>query len=371
MNYDNPGQMKFFSELSEHQISAKEFFSTVLLDSLAQNFGLKSVLISYFDTKGRFLSWTSAQGVLLDSDTHPYRPYCAGDEIRRRIYQDAVRDGLTYFNTAPRLYSSTALIDAAHYDTSTHAVFLDNVFGAHYSVTMAFGINGYIQVAFFKTRAEGDFTDTENALLREIYVYVADSYKKFKKYEQAKIVKDIQDEVISLGEKAYLVTDDFMHVLSYNRAAEQCLEEIMGPAVSTQLDGGSHCSWLPFLLGTDADTAAGKPVQTRIIQNYVFKIYTYDQQYSNRIVDRYHWITIAARDVSPAPLAEYRFETSALTPTENKVAGLLYKGMTYKDIAAELFVSYHTVKKHVENIYAKCGVCSRYALAKWMDANKK
>ena len=41
MKHDNEGQKNFFSEISEHQISAKEFFCTVLLDSLNKNFGWK------------------------------------------------------------------------------------------------------------------------------------------------------------------------------------------------------------------------------------------------------------------------------------------------------------------------------------------
>ena len=45
MKYENAGQMNFFSEMAEHQISAREFFSNVLLDSLDRNFGLKHVLI--------------------------------------------------------------------------------------------------------------------------------------------------------------------------------------------------------------------------------------------------------------------------------------------------------------------------------------
>ena len=56
MDREEDGRLRFFSELSEHQISADEFFNVVLLDSLARNFGLQNVLISYFDPQGRFLS---------------------------------------------------------------------------------------------------------------------------------------------------------------------------------------------------------------------------------------------------------------------------------------------------------------------------
>lgn len=191
MKYENAGQMNFFSEMAEHQISAREFFSNVLLDSLDRNFGLKHVLISYFDTHGTFLSWINRNGILLDCEEHPYRKFVANDVIRHVVYQDAVRDHLTYFNVIPRLYKSTDVISPVDYAHSAYVRFLAENFHAHYSVTMAFGINAYIQVAFFKSLENGDFTDQEIEALNEIYVYVANSYKNFKKYEQAKIVSNI------------------------------------------------------------------------------------------------------------------------------------------------------------------------------------
>lgn len=36
----------------------------------------------------------------------------------------------------------------------------------------------------------------------------------------------------------------------------------------------------------------------------------------------------------------------------------------YRKFADELVISYHTVKNHVQNIYTKCGVKSRFQLCK-------
>lgn len=368
MNREEDGRLRFFSELSEHQISADEFFNVVLLDSLARNFGLQNVLISYFDPQGNFLSWTHRNGVLADCEEHPYRSCQPADIVRQTLYREAVRDKLTYNNVIPRLYRSTRLIPPEDYEKSSYVRFIEENFGAHYSVTMAFGINAYIQVAFFKSRAEGDFTPEEFQQLEQIYVYIANDYKNFKKYEQAKIISNIQSEIILSGEKAYLVTDDFMHIMSCNHAAKVCLDDILGGAADG-LDGSKPCSWLPFLLGSELDHAENR-VQTRIIRDYIFKIYTYDQRYSNGIVDRYHWITIA-RAEQPArnDPAVSTSTNQPLTKAELRVARLLAKGLTYQAIADKLVVSYHTVKKHVQNIYLKCGVNSRFQLYRWMEQN--
>ena len=90
-------------------------------------------------------------------------------------------------------------------------------------------------------------------------------------------------------------------------------------------------------------------------------------------MDRYHWITIA-RAEQPAAAGKNNETLPAgtgqpLTKAELRVARLLAKGLTYQAVADKLVVSYHTVKKHVQNIYLKCGVNSRFQLYRWMEQN--
>ena len=54
-----------------------------------------------------------------------------------------------------------------------------------------------------------------------------------------------------------------------------------------------------------------------------------------------------------------------LTPREHELLALLAKGLRYKEIAAQLFISIETVRKHINNIYTKLQVQSR------MDAVNK
>jgi DNA-binding NarL/FixJ family response regulator len=48
-----------------------------------------------------------------------------------------------------------------------------------------------------------------------------------------------------------------------------------------------------------------------------------------------------------------------LSSREREILGLLSKGLRYKEIAAELFISGETVRKHARNIYSKLQVNSR------------
>lgn len=62
-----------------------------------------------------------------------------------------------------------------------------------------------------------------------------------------------------------------------------------------------------------------------------------------------------------------------LTPREREIVGLVAEGRTNAQIAAELWVTPGTVKKHLENVYEKTGVSGRAAAARlapvtrWLD----
>jgi DNA-binding CsgD family transcriptional regulator len=54
-----------------------------------------------------------------------------------------------------------------------------------------------------------------------------------------------------------------------------------------------------------------------------------------------------------------------ITPREREVLALLVRGLTDKEIAAELSVSPYTVSNHLRNIYAKIGRNTRGEAVHW------
>lgn len=65
---------------------------------------------------------------------------------------------------------------------------------------------------------------------------------------------------------------------------------------------------------------------------------------------------VVASFQKPAPAAA---EMAILTTREKEILDLLAKGYLYKEIAAELFISIETVKRHIHNIYEKLHVQTR------------
>jgi predicted ATPase/DNA-binding CsgD family transcriptional regulator len=59
--------------------------------------------------------------------------------------------------------------------------------------------------------------------------------------------------------------------------------------------------------------------------------------------------------------------TGPLTPRESEIARLVAKGMSNKEIAAELVIAQRTAEGHVEHVLSKLGFTSRTEIASWVN----
>ena len=354
------GVVEFLLELSARQINERQLFSKELLDYVKKHVGMEKAVIICFDTHNNFLSWIDENGVRSDTKDHPYRKFSKNDVVEHVVYHTSAREKLTYFNTEPKIYRSTEVISSVDYDSSAFVRFLEENFNAHYSLTLAFGINAYIQIIFFKTEEEGDFTKEEIDRFDDLYVYIASTYRNFKLLEQTKLISGLKDNVIKTGKKAFFIAEEFDHVLSINENALMILRSIFGDIVEKDISPESECLWLPLIIKDYKDENVSDSIC--IIKDCSFHVHVYKQEYSHGIIDTYYWITIDAVGdigIENQGISGY---IKTLTTAELKVAELLAKGLTYKEIAAQLVISYHTVKNHVQNIYTKCGIKNRYQL---------
>lgn len=58
-------------------------------------------------------------------------------------------------------------------------------------------------------------------------------------------------------------------------------------------------------------------------------------------------------------------DSIALSVREQQIVESLLYGATAREVADDLRLSFHTVRTHIRNIYAKLGVGCRIELARW------
>ena len=88
---------------------------------------------------------------------------------------------------------------------------------------------------------------------------------------------------------------------------------------------------------------------------------------ARKIYDDLQRLSLIKTDFEPS---QQQFKNYGLTEREQEIATLLHKGMTYQNIADQLFISLPTVKTHTSNIYKKCSVKNRNELANLLSGNQ-
>ena len=68
-------------------------------------------------------------------------------------------------------------------------------------------------------------------------------------------------------------------------------------------------------------------------------------------------------------LSDYKISLNSFSERERQIILCLTKGFSYKEIAAELNISYNTVNSHTKNIYKKSGVSDRKKLLESLSYN--
>jgi DNA-binding CsgD family transcriptional regulator len=76
---------------------------------------------------------------------------------------------------------------------------------------------------------------------------------------------------------------------------------------------------------------------------YYFKLYYTEQEHHS-------YVKLIIADLT---------EKHGLTRREREILGFIMSGQSYKEIAGDLYISYHTVKNHIYNLYQKLGINSR------------
>lgn len=210
-------------------------------------------------------------------------------------------------------------------------------------------------IGILRPKEEGDFARKEILILDTLNKHISYNLNTHLEITRLKQDKHILKNITNQMSTGFIVIDSSYSIINYNEAAEKiCLDIVKedSPDKSVSSVVNKVLSRLTF-----KETGSISYLYTAI-DSYSFKIIPAIAPGVLDRIESYFYIYISnKRDKSTD------FNTLAskysLTEREIQVVDLVSRGMNNKEIAAKLYISVHTVKNHLENIFRKLSVTSR------------
>lgn len=335
------------NDLFRHLTQTKLFFDNQLVLSLRQHFMRAYAIITVYDD-GEFVMEIQAEQVLKNDPTHCFHSFSKEDPCSRHINRVCADQSGSAGGKTPLLFKSTDIIDSPDYLDSNYARFLRKS-GYCYSLAMPFGQNGRFHLAFYKNQEQGDFSEQELGQYRQIYSLLHHSYNVFEETGFRHKLYDLQRAMPSPIGSSEIILNESFAVLCYTEDAVQMLSGLFQTAGNESLEG-SKLGFLELLFDRADETDAVRYVTHKAMSFSLTPFYwTDDLQFSRK----YYRLNIAPTPAAPFSQAARAHALGVLTPKEKEVVSEMAKGLTYKEVAQQLFISSATVRNHMHNIYQK------------------
>lgn len=221
-------------------------------------------------------------------------------------------------------------------------------------------------ISFFKSEKEGQFTKEDYYLFRLLQKPLSSSLLSYLKINlttfETKLFKSIYDKS-SVG-MAILNSD--WNILYLNDRAKNYLS-LISQYLGNSLSHHGNIQAIVRVILSDENGLINE-----VIKNLPFEFFVNDVSFlDNGQTKQYHILNIEfQQDKIEAAINPYN--NFLFSKREAEIASLVAQGLSNEEIATELFISVHTVKTHIKNIYKKNGLKNRVELSKALnDSNIK
>jgi DNA-binding CsgD family transcriptional regulator len=194
--------------------------------------------------------------------------------------------------------------------------------------------------------AQSGFTDREVALVRRLVPVLADGLRRTV-LAQAALSGGSGDS------PGVVVLDEHLEVLSSTPAAERWLAEIEGPTWPP--DGRLPVS----VVAAAGRVAAGVEATGRVRTGRGRWINIHASLLGGRAGAQ---TAVVLEPASPEQLTSLFLDAHGLTPAQTRVAALVLRGYSTRQIVNELQISSYTVQEHLRAVFDKFGIGSRREL---------
>jgi DNA-binding CsgD family transcriptional regulator len=219
-----------------------------------------------------------------------------------------------------------------------------------YEDQLAFGLPGAVMVPIAINRSRRSFTDRDREVLELARPHLAQAYAKVIERERIGALVESLEAGMERRDAAIIQLDRFGRVAHLPAPARDLLEAYCGSAAAGARLPPPVAEWKQP--DQSVHTISGPRGQLRI----------------HRVDDGGTWPTLLLQEHRSSPPPVEALEQLGLTARQAQILRLLATGKGNDQIARELTISVHTVRKHLEHIYERLGVTSQaQAIARAMS----
>jgi DNA-binding CsgD family transcriptional regulator/bacterioferritin-associated ferredoxin len=336
------------NELTDHVLQNDDFFNLSLLNIIENTLGVRKSLIVIHGSKEndyRCCAFIDKSLDYYEIQDHPYWNFSRQDRCANHINDYCRNINMNSDSVEPIFFKSTEIIDKNEYNSSEYAKWLLNNLGQRYfySLHLPFGPHGRYHLCFYKSEEQSDFTEQELDIATSVYSLVANAYRVFEHNSILKTFDSVKSELLDNCRLGYVVLDSRFNVINWNRTAVSLLSANGFPFSSKMA--------LQELLLTEKIIGdyIFQPYEKKL-GNLIFKMHKYQDKQPYNFEKIFYCLEID-HQIQKVEVIQPHFET--LTTRENEITDRLSKGLTNREIADALFISPHTVRNHVQNIFQK------------------
>jgi DNA-binding CsgD family transcriptional regulator len=214
-------------------------------------------------------------------------------------------------------------------------------------VTKRLRDNSLLAFWLYRPITQTGFGENESDMFQELLPFIANLVETNMLLTQLDTESSL---LLSTEEKGFVFVDENFHLLSHNKKAAAYFADL-----------GSGCSLPEHVRQLAGRLPLENGAQVQLFSPdrdvYLVKVTACNSKQSTYLLK----ITPQAQ---PPALAAM----DALTAKEKKIVAQIIKGLNCKQIASLMFISEHTVKTHLRNIYHKLEISSRAALLHKINA---
>lgn len=342
--------LAFVDALEQHVEKTSVFYDENLVDLLLRYYPFRNVALAVYGRDFEFIDGLARNDALRAGD------YYIDSGLGRKGDYVSHHIAASY----DRLESGEEVVLSSQVpvpDEQSEQEFLGFLEVGNLKYCAALPVDRAFRIMAYKSEVEGDFTEQEITLLKEILIITRSKYQSFLRLKACRNLSKIKNDLLDSMQVGYITLNENFFVLDCNSKAVEYLSAMWGTSSVMNVVSAIRRVF------PDIDLANAQVEHN----GYILTAYTYSElDYFGRL-HRYYYFTMMETDHSPQktlskPKATSELQFSLLSAREMEVLDAFAHGLEYKEISEQLFISEGTVRTHLKSIYRKLDISNQRKL---------